>query len=53
MENKVMNTYSRFNLVLESGHGPWVTDENGVEKLPVTYNLADSKIKILVNFVSE
>ena len=40
MENKVMNTYSRFNLVLESGHGPWVKDVNGDEYLDFVSGIA-------------
>ena len=40
MENKVMNTYSRFDLVLESGHGPWVKDVNGDEYLDFVSGIA-------------
>lgn len=40
MENHVMNTYSRFDLTLVSGHGPWVTDDKGIEYLDFVSGIA-------------
>ena len=40
MENHVMNTYNRFDLTIESGHGPWVTDIEGKEYLDMISGIA-------------
>ncbi len=40
MENHVMNTYSRFDLTLVSGHGPWVMDDRGEEYLDFVSGIA-------------
>ena len=40
MDNHVMNTYSRFDLTLVSGHGPWVTDDKGDEYLDFVSGIA-------------
>ncbi len=40
MENKVMNTYNRFNLILESGKGAWVKDVNGDQYLDFVSGIA-------------
>ena len=38
--NHVMNTYSRYNVVFEKGHGPWLTDINGEEYLDFVSGIA-------------
>lgn len=40
MENHVMNTYNRFNLSIESGHGPWLVDTDGNEYLDFISGIA-------------
>ncbi|MBR2736294.1 MAG: aspartate aminotransferase family protein [Firmicutes bacterium] len=40
MENHVMNTYSRFDISIESGHGPWVVDTEGKEYLDFISGIA-------------
>ena len=40
MENHVMNTYSRFDISIESGHGPWVVDTDGQEYLDFISGIA-------------
>ena len=40
IENHVMNTYSRYDLVFAEGHGPWITDVNGDEYLDFVSGIA-------------
>lgn len=40
IENHVMNTYSRYDLVFAEGHGPWITDANGDEYLDFVSGIA-------------
>lgn len=40
MDNKVMNTYARYDLTFVSGHGPWVTDVSGKEYLDFVSGIA-------------
>ena len=40
MENHVMNTYNRFDIAIESGHGPWVVDTDGQEYLDFISGIA-------------
>ncbi|MGI6205909.1 MAG: aspartate aminotransferase family protein [Anaerovoracaceae bacterium] len=40
MENHVMNTYNRFDIVAESGHGPWIIDDKGNEYLDFISGIA-------------
>ena len=40
MENHVTNTYNRFDLMIESGHGPWAVDAEGQEYLDFISGIA-------------
>lgn len=40
MENHVMNTYNRFDITVESGHGPWIVDTEGNEYLDFISGIA-------------
>lgn len=35
-----MNTYNRFNIIVESGHGPWIVDSEGNEYLDFISGIA-------------
>ncbi len=39
-KNHVMNTYNRFDINFEKGHGPWLTDVDGVEYLDFVSGIA-------------
>lgn len=39
-ENFIVNTYNRFPVVLQSGHGSLVTDENGKEYIDLATGIA-------------
>ena len=40
MENHVMNTYSRYDLVFVKGEGPWLTDDKGEDYLDFVSGIA-------------
>ena len=40
MDNQVMNTYNRVNIIEESGHGPWIVDSEGNEYLDFISGIA-------------
>ena len=49
-DNHVMNTYSRYDVVFEEGHGAWLTDVHGEEYLD--FVLTDVHGEEYLDFVS-